>query len=139
MLIPMPAALTVAHFARLVRVLPSGCWEWLGPRLPRGYGSFKRRTYAHRFAYRTRFGAIPDGLEIDHLCRNCWCVNPDHLEAVLHLVNVQRGAAVKRACPQGHEYTAENTFRQHGHKACRICRRRYQAIVRARKREAARV
>ena len=64
-----------------------------------GYGQFelgggsrqkRNRTYAHRFAYEQAKGAIPDGLEIDHLCRNRRCVNPDHLEAVTHQENQRR-------------------------------------------------
>ena len=68
------------------------CWEWTGS-LRRGYGRFKTgRTSvtAHRFSYEHMVGPIPEGLELDHLCRNTACVRPDHLEPVTRLVNVRR-------------------------------------------------
>ena len=75
------------------------CWNWLGGSYGAGYGGFyigggrenRKRAYAHRFAYEHHVGPIPEGLEIDHLCRNRRCVNPDHLEkAVTHQVNQLR-------------------------------------------------
>ena len=77
---------------------PLGCWTWIAGRTSRGYGSFgqggpKRRVYAHRYAYELLVGPIPDGLVIDHLCRNPSCVNPDHLEPVTHQENCRRGVA----------------------------------------------
>src|SRR5947209_2044527 len=73
----------------------ASCWNWNGSKL-RGYGLFRvhspqSMTYAHRFVYESIVGPIPEGLELDHLCRNPSCVNPDHLEAVPHKVNVLRG------------------------------------------------
>lgn len=65
------------------------CWEWLASRTKR-YGMYQGRQ-AHRVAYEFLKGPVPKGLELDHLCRNRYCVNPDHLEAVPHQVNVQRG------------------------------------------------
>jgi hypothetical protein len=69
------------------------CWEWRGSRNPRGYGKISNKGKllgAHRVSYEIHKGQIPDGLEIDHLCRNRWCVNPDHLEAVSHAANLHR-------------------------------------------------
>lgn len=73
----------------------TGCWEWTG-RVEDGYGrvptSGSRYVRAHRAAYEIWTGPIPKELEIDHVCRNRRCFNPDHLEAVTHKENVRRGA-----------------------------------------------
>ena len=79
-----------------------GCWEWIAARKASGYGVFNtdgrfgpvRR--AHVLAYEDRRGPVPDGLEIDHLCRNRWCVNPDHMEPVTHRENLRRGLGKPR-------------------------------------------
>lgn len=65
------------------------CWLWKAGRDTNGYGAFERNT-AHRTAYELSVGPIPDGLEIDHLCHVKACVNPAHLEAVTHRVNLGR-------------------------------------------------
>lgn len=74
----------------------TGCWEWQKAiRECNGYGICARNgktDYAHRFSYETFVGPIPEGLELDHLCRNRKCVNPYHLEPVTHTVNMRRGA-----------------------------------------------
>jgi hypothetical protein len=104
------------------------CWLWAGYIGTRGYGMFKLAsigpTTAHRCAYEFGVGPIPDGYEIDHLCRVPACVNPAHLEAVTHLENMRRGVVAQRThCPHGHEYTAENTARRNGRRFCRACER----------------
>jgi hypothetical protein len=77
---------------------PEGeCWPWRGVRTMHGYGSVTldgRAVVAHRASYETFVGPIPEGLEIDHLCRVRECVNPEHLEPVTHEVNMQRAHAV---------------------------------------------
>jgi len=85
---------------------------------------------AHRFSFTLHLGEIPDGLELDHLCKNKLCVKPDHLEAVTHAENVRRGNAgkwqrEKTHCPQGHPYSEENTYviPATGHRQCRECNR----------------
>ena len=73
---------------------PADCWTWLGGKTSGGYG---KKTYggrtvsAHRWMWVQLFGAIPDGLVIDHLCSNRECVNPHHLQVVTQAVNMQRG------------------------------------------------
>jgi hypothetical protein len=73
----------------------SGCWLWQGNIHPdKGYGIMRRgglTRRAHRFFYETLVGPVPDGLELDHLCRVRHCVNPDHLEPVTHAENLRRG------------------------------------------------
>lgn len=71
-----------------------GCWIWLGAPTAGGYGSFHlegRQYYAHRVSYVLNVGDIPDGLHLDHLCRNKRCVNPAHLEPVTFQENIRRG------------------------------------------------
>ena len=71
----------------------TGCWEWQLSRNCNGYGQTGRggkKQGAHRYYYEQHKGQIPKGMEIDHLCRNRGCVNPDHLEAVSHSINLKR-------------------------------------------------
>lgn len=98
---------------------------------------------AHRYAYETLGpGPIPDGLVLDHLCRNRACCNPAHLEAVPQRTNVLRAPtaqatinAAKQACVRGHPYTADNTYPFQGKRLCKACRaeqrRRYRAARKA--------
>ncbi len=125
----------------------TGCWEWLGRRNSSGYGMLGRRG-AHRLVYTLLKGDIPDGLQLDHLCRNRGCVNPDHLDPVTQKVNILRGvgATAQHArathCPEGHPYEGDN-LRVHtqGFRRCRACtarhQREYQERKRARERELA--
>jgi hypothetical protein len=86
---------------------------------------------AHRFAYEWLVGPIPEGMELDHLCRNRGCVFPPHLEPVTHRENCLRAPGVasenvvKTHCPQGHEYTPENTriIPSTGGRLCKSCQR----------------
>ncbi|MFD5161031.1 HNH endonuclease signature motif containing protein [Streptomyces hawaiiensis] len=105
---------------------------WLAHINHGGYGHFKanrRPVRAHRYAYALAYGSVPDGLVVDHLCRNRACVRPSHLEAVTQRVNLLRGdtaparAALRTHCPQGHPYSPESTYTCRGKRACRQCRR----------------
>lgn len=111
---------------------PNGCWIWTAYTMTNGYGLFgltkSKMSLAHRFAYQDLVGPIPEGLVIDHLCRVRNCVNPAHMEVVTQIENVRRGNAGKNHsekthCPQGHEYTPENTYETPSRKGGRLCRR----------------
>jgi hypothetical protein len=99
------------------------CWEWRHV-TPSGYGTLFRRMLPHRWAYQYLRAPIPEGLELDHLCRNRRCVNPWHLEPVTRRVNAMRGVGSKETCVNGHPYTEENTYRDpsKGKRGCRTCR-----------------
>ncbi len=116
------------------------CWPWLATITPQGYGSFAmdgRSHPSHRVAYELLRGPIPDGLVIDHLCRVRHCVNPAHMEPVTNAENIRRGVSPSAiharvtACPQGHQYTPENTeHRPSGRRHCLTCRRAASAVRR---------
>lgn len=120
----------------------SGCWLWRGSATSTGYGQLHVKgspRKAHRLSYEHFKGRIPDGLQIDHLCRQPFCVNPDHLEAVTNRENTLRGTAgdaqlARTHCPSGHEYTESNTRRWRGRRHCKTCNRAAGARYRARKR-----
>jgi hypothetical protein len=86
------------------------CWVWLGALNAAGYGHLRRFGYAHRLSWEMLRGPIPQGMTIDHLCRNRKCVRPDHLEVVSRAENVRRENASRSHCPQGHPYAAVNTY-----------------------------
>lgn len=104
------------------------CWPWTGFCDRKGYGQFSPKSgvtkKAHRYAYELLVGPIPEGLQLDHLCRVRNCVNPDHLEPVTNRENTLRSPRVhKERCANGHEMTQENTYLHGEHRYCRICRR----------------
>lgn len=84
-----------------IELTPDGCWLYTGSRNKWGYGRVKvfrsRQTVCHRVTYEHFVGPIPDGLEIDHLCRRPACCNPDHLEAVTHSENMKRATYAREA------------------------------------------
>lgn len=71
----------------------NGCWIYNGSSLSSGYGVFYYQSaglMAHRISYQLLVGEIPDGLVLDHLCRNKLCINPEHLEPVKQGENARR-------------------------------------------------
>ncbi len=130
---------------RRTRVDANGCWIWQGKPGSNGYVSVtttlasgaRWHTSAHRAAYYFLVGPIPEGLVIDHLCRNPVCVNPDHLEPVTQRENALRSPismatlnSAKTHCPKGHPYDEQNTVwyvnpggRKTRTRACRTCQR----------------
>lgn len=126
---------------------PDGCWLWTGSLTEKGYGNVKlnkRLVGVHRLAYQWAKGPIPEGLQIDHLCRVRHCVNPDHLEAVTLKVNVLRGVGItamqarQTHCVQGHPFDGPNTaYTPRGSRVCRACKRDVQRRQVAKKKAAA--
>lgn len=111
----------------------NGCWEWKGSKeSPNkkirgaigGYGNFwlMGRAYkAHRISYEMFVKKIPRGKEIDHLCRNRSCVNPKHLQAVSHKVNMQRKPGYG-TCKKGHNLNITGKIYEDNKRRCKICR-----------------
>lgn len=137
----VPASI-VDRFWSKVAEQKDGCLTWQGQLSVGGYGVFNvrkpLRMYAHRFAYELLVGPIPDGLELDHLCRNRACANVLHLDPVTHAENRARTPA-KRNCPNGHEYTPGNIrtwVTRDGviNRACRQCQHARARAARAKKR-----
>jgi hypothetical protein len=120
----------------------SVCWLWLGAVTQQGYGRIsvgnRRCVMAYRFAFEHAVGPIPNGLDLDHLCRNGYCVNPAHLEPVTHRENMLRGdtfaARQSRVthCPRGHAYDSINTRTRRGKRECRTCARELNRAKRSR-------
>jgi hypothetical protein len=103
----------------------TGCWLWTGAEFRGGYGRLGPRL-AHRMAYEALVGPVPEGLDLDHLCRVRCCVNPDHLEPVTRRENILRGAGGRmiKECPLGHAYTEDNTrYTAEGWRYCKTCKR----------------
>lgn len=112
----------------------TGCLLWTGWRNDTGYGYIRaeggRRVRIHRLMYEWFVGPIPDGMQIDHLCRVRHCASPAHLEPVTCRENLLRGDtlqarnASKTHCDHGHEFTPENTYQRGEHgkwRGCRAC------------------
>lgn len=123
------------RFLSKISVDDNGCWLWTARCNNQGYGMFyvaRGMRLAHRVAYERLVGPIPEGLDLDHLCRVRRCVNPAHLEPVTRSENIRRGVgpAVSSArlaaithCPQGHPYDETNTYmKANGNRNCRPCR-----------------
>jgi hypothetical protein len=134
----------VAASERVLRKAEIGdCWTFRGA-LVNGYGYTHvvdapgkyRTAFAHRVVYEELVGPVPTGKDLDHLCRNRACVNPDHLQPVSRRENLLRGQTIvarqvrRTHCPRGHEYT-ENTYLYRNMRYCRACR---EIVNNARKR-----
>lgn len=153
--VPIPVFSEAQNRRFWAKVDPTGfCWNWTGGTV-KGYGAFNAgsvgKFQSHRIAYTMLLGQIPKGLEIDHLCRNTLCVNPDHLEPVTREENQRRipnnqarqgrppwvvsGKDVTGKCIRGHEYTEMNTYTyKDGRTECRTCKKINAANYRARRR-----
>lgn len=144
--------LTKSDIDARIRVVESGCWEWVGKPFQRsGYCRIKvsgKTIVAHRAVYEALVGPIPISLQIDHLCRNRRCVNPAHLEPVTAKENQSRGTspasrnAAKTHCMRGHALAGRNLLiRPDGRRRCQVCERDAQRRLRqkpgARERHAA--
>jgi hypothetical protein len=139
---------TRERFERKAVKNATGCWGWTGRFFTTtGYTMFHmispkhgrwQPTTGHRVAYELYVGPIPEGLVIDHLCRNRGCVNPAHMEPVTRGENVRRGEAPsavsvrENRCQRGHEFTPENTFIRSNRAGKRECRECIRARDRAR-------
>jgi len=111
-----------------------GCWIWHASKDKDDYGFFGINSrivlLAHRVSYELGKGRIPNNKELDHVCRNHSCVNPNHLEAVTHKENMLRGNGWsgrnvrKTHCPKGHPLVEGNLVvhrLKYGHRECKIC------------------
>lgn len=120
------------------------CWEWCASVRRDGYGAFwdgRTMRPAHRVAYEMLVGPVPSHLQIDHLCKNRRCVNPDHLEPVTAELNRIRGEYGKAAqaaqrnkthCAQGHPYSGANLYVDpQGNRQCRTCKSDWQKAKRS--------
>lgn len=113
------------------------CWPWTAAVFRDGYGQFSHGRRAHRVAYESVVGPIPDGMQLDHLCRNKLCVNPSHLEPVTPRVNTIRSLPFRSkptrrrddlytyVCPRGHDPIRVGR-RSDGYPKCLDCMAEYQ-------------
>lgn len=129
------------RFQSFVEVTDGGCHQWRGAVQSNGYGRFTtgtrregnvRLALAHRWAYERWVAPIPDGMTVDHLCRNRGCVNPAHMEIVSRGANTLRGESItatnkaKTHCLRGHELKGANLYVTRGHRQCRTCKNEWQ-------------
>jgi len=125
---------TLERILAKVELSPDGCLLWTGANNGHGYGNVgykddrgaRRTRQPHRLVYEAFVGPVPDGFELDHLCRVRRCVNPAHVEIVTHQENGLRGlrGRLVTRCAQGHQYTPENTIiRSDGRRRCKTCAR----------------
>jgi hypothetical protein len=143
---PLSEADRVRFWSYVEQEPNSGCWLWTGAINGCGYGFISvsgEMHRAHRVAFELCRGAIPEGLQLDHLCRVRRCVNPDHLDPVSQRENVLRGTgitaanAAKTHCPRGHAY-ADNAYVRPGRtdRECRLCNKerhqRYRQAIKER-------
>lgn len=124
-----PASVRYLLYVRKTRT----CWLFEGTLKDNGYGTISRggagagMVYVHRLAYELAYGAIPQGLEIDHTCNVRNCVRPDHLQVVTHGENMHLSASRRESCGNGHRWTKKSTYWKLDHRknsytrTCRLC------------------
>lgn len=136
-IIRSPLLEAMGRFAAKTRRDENGCLVWTGATTSNGYGKIwiaGKWMRAHRFSYQAFIGEVPEGLELDHLCRNRRCCDPLHVEPVTHQENLRRGARPGRklgkrlsptsSCAQGHARIDENMYvSKNGKRRCWICKR----------------
>lgn len=112
-------------FMAKVDIEPRGCWRWMGYVQSNGYGYYRHEesTWAHRVSYLLFRGPIPEGLTIDHLCRNKRCVNPDHLEVVTQSENSRRATPWTKCATYHPRETSRWSQRADGRQTCLECGR----------------
>ena len=119
-------ACQLERFWKYVDITDS-CWNWTASTNQKGYGRMslnRKSVQTHRLVYELLIGKIPEGLTIDHLCRNRKCVNPDHLEPVTNRENVMRGKGVcsnfakQTHCIHGHPLTEDNIYPDQNRRQC---------------------
>jgi hypothetical protein len=114
------------------------CWLWTSSISPDGYGRILRAdefstTLPHRISFEAHVRAIPDGMELDHLCSVRNCVNPEHLEVVTHAENIRRATERRTECRNGHPVVWQvSDYR--GGRRCLVCRRAANAASARRRR-----
>lgn len=108
---------------------PSGCWLWLGYTDKNGYARLNGQN-AHRVFYETHVGPVPEGFDVDHLCKRRNCVNPAHLEAVSEVENLRRQTRTVtfeakhfEICREGHPMEGDNLRMYAGKRTCAQCTR----------------
>lgn len=114
-----------------VSIQQNGCWLWTAGKFSNGYGLFalgtkpRKNALAHRYAYQQLIGEVPEGKDLDHLCRVRHCVNPAHLEAVSRSENLRRGKKrqLKTHCKRGHLLGNDNVYINNNHRHCKECKR----------------
>lgn len=128
------------HFWANVTVDGNGCWIWTACRVPTNYGQVTRHINGvrkkfgtHRYTYERLVGPIPEGLQLDHLCRVRPCCNPAHLEPVTGPENSRRAAIARTHCPEGHPYSGPNLYLDpNSRRKCRTCTKGYRQAARER-------